>query len=191
MLGAMVVAAAAVLPSPAADSLPGDWAALSKGQVVVRDGATTKKAGAPAAEAHILVSRSPDKVWQVVSDPRKLMQEERKVRKIKMLSQGKSSQQVEFTVLMTRLLPTFNYVLQQDLYPPYLMKFHRVSGSFKDIQGSWKLTPVENGQKTILSYSLKIDPGVIAPRGIIMNAVKSDLPTMMRNAKAAIDKNSL
>lgn len=176
-----------LLPAVAAET-PAELAQLSRGEVLVRE--SVPEDSAPQVEAKILVSRPPDKVWKVVSNPEKLMQEEQKVKRVKVLSQSGNKQQVEFSVLMTRLLPPFNYVLLQELAPPHGMTFRRLSGSFKDIRGSWKLTPVEDGQKTILTYTLKLDPGPLVPKSMLLKAVKSDLPSMMRNAKAAIDKNS-
>lgn len=167
-----------------------EWELLSKGQVVVRQTQTLKSAP-PSVEAKILIPKSPDKVWSVVADPVRLMQEENKVRKVQVLSRTGNRQQVAFSVLMTHLLPPFNYVLQQDLTPPNTLRFHRVSGSFKDIQGSWKLFPVDGGNKTVLAYTLQLDPGPLVPKSLLLNAVKSDLPKMMRNAKAAIDKGTL
>lgn len=166
-----------------------DWETLSKGQVVVKQMAPATKNEAPSVEAKILISRPPAKVWSVVSDPEKLMADEGKVRKVKVLSRTGNKQNVEFHVTMTPLLPSFNYVLMQELSPPTILRFHRISGSFKDIQGSWQLQPVDNGNKTILSYILKMDPGPFIPKALVMTAVKSDLPNMMRNAKAAIDNN--
>lgn len=163
-----------------------EWKTLSNGKVVIKQNAP--KGAVPSVEAKILIPKPPDKVWNVVSDPEKLMREENKVKRVKVLSRAGNTQNVEFSVLMTRLLPPFNYVLQQNLSPPHQLSFRRVSGSFKDIQGAWKLVPVENGKKTVLSYTLKLDPGPMVPRNMLLNAVKSDLPSMMQNAKAAIDK---
>lgn len=165
-----------------------EWKSLSKGQVVVKQN-NAQEDEAPSVEAKILILRSPERVWPVVADPEKLMREEKKVRKVKVLSRSQNKQNVAFSVLMTRFLPPFNYVLLQELSPPNSLRFHRVSGSFKDIQGSWRLSPVENGTKTILTYKLQIDVGPLVPRGLLLSAVKSDLPSMMRNAKKAIEKN--
>lgn len=164
---------------------PEEWTSLSKGQVVVGEAGTSGKI--PSVQAKILIPCPPEQVWPVVSDPQRLMKQEQKVKKVKYLAKTPTSQQVEFTVLMTKLFPAFNYVLRQDLMAPQIVKFHRVSGSFKDIQGSWQLTPVENGQKTVLTYTLQLDPGPMIPKNLLMSAVKSDLPTMMRNAKRAIE----
>lgn len=162
---------------------------LKQGNVVV----TQKPAQAntvPSVEAKILIAKPPEKVWTVVSDPVTLMESERKVKKVKVLSKTANKQNVEFSVLMTPLFPAFNYVLLQELSGPYLLTFHRVSGSFKEIQGSWRLTPFENGTKTILSYTLKLDPGPLVPKTLLLSAVKSDLPAMMKNAKVSINKNA-
>lgn len=165
-----------------------DWDSLSRGKVLIRQQAASS-GQVPSVEARILISRPPEKVWKVVADPEKLMQEENKVKKVKILSRGANRQNVAFSVSMTRFFPPFNYVLLQELSPPSLLKFRRISGSFKDIQGSWRLSPVENGSKTVLTYTLRLDPGPLIPRSLLLGAVKSDLPEMMRNARTAIYKN--
>ncbi len=178
---------AALVAPPFAQAMDSqEWQTLSKGQVIVKQNPVPANA-APSVEARILIPRPPEKVWPVVADPEKLMREEEKVKKVKVLSRSGNTQQVAFSVMMTRLLPTFDYVLQQNLSPPNLLSFKRISGSFKDIQGAWRLFPVENGTKTILSYTLKLDPGPLIPKRMLLNAVKSDLPSMMKNAKAAIE----
>lgn len=184
LLAGLILGTAAL--ARAADS---DWESLSQGEVVIKQ-APLQPNVIPSVEARILIPKPPKAVWNVVSDPEVLMREEHKVKKVKVLSRTGNKQQVAFSVLMTRLLPPFNYVLQQELAPPNTLHFKRVSGSFRDIQGAWRLIPVENGSKTILSYTLKLDPGPLVPKGMLLGAVKSDLPAMMRNAKAAIDKNA-
>lgn len=166
-----------------------DWDSLSKGQVVIKQNPGTDHE-VPSVEAKILVYRPLSKVWTVVSDPEVLMKYDQRVKKVKILSRSGNKQNVEFNVLMTHLLPSFNYVLVQELYPPNLLRFHRLSGSFKDIQGSWKLFPTDNANQTVLSYTLKLDPGPFVPRTLLLGAVKSDLPNMMHNVKLSIEKNT-
>jgi ribosome-associated toxin RatA of RatAB toxin-antitoxin module len=167
-----------------------DWDALSKGQVVIQQNPGASKNDVPSVEAKILVSKPMSKVWSVVSEPETLMKHDPRVKKVKVLSRSGNKQNVEFNVMMTRLFPTFNYVLVQELSAPTTVRFHRVSGSFRDIQGAWKLLPGENANQTILSYTLKLDPGPLIPRPLLLGAVKSDLPNMMHHAKSAIDKHA-
>lgn len=165
-----------------------EWQTLQQGKVIVKQ--HTAAHTVPSVEAKILISKSPEKVWMVVSDQKTLLGEEQKVKRVQVLSKTGNKQSVAFTVLMTHLLPSFNYILAQELSPPHSLTFHRVSGSFRDIQGSWHLIPAENGTKTILSYNLKLDPGPLVPHALILAAVKSDLPNFMRNAKTSINKNA-
>lgn len=174
---------------PLADASDGmDGEILSKGQVVVRQNQAAAHT-LPSVEAKILVHRPIDKTWSVVADPLKLTQAENKVKKVKVLSRSGNRQNVAFTVSMTPLLPPFSYVLLQELTPPYLLQFRRISGSFRDIQGVWRLSSVDNGKKTVLSYTLQLDPGPLIPKSLLLGAVKSDLPNFMRNARTAIENN--
>src|SRR5262249_38997185 len=143
----------------------------------------------PSVEAKILVPRTPEKVWNIVSNPEKLMHEEAKVKFVKILSKENNKQQVAFSVYMTHLFPTFNYILEQELLSPSLVKFHRISGSFRDIQGFWYLSAADGGRKTVLTYNLKLDPGPLIPHGMLLMVVKSDLPNMMQSVKQSIEHN--
>jgi ribosome-associated toxin RatA of RatAB toxin-antitoxin module len=165
-----------------------DWASLSQGQVVVTQQNDVIHDPVPSVQAKIWVNKSVPNAWKVISDPVKLTSTEPKVKKAQVVSRTARSQNVAFSVSMARLLPSFNYVVEQDLNPPNALTFHRLSGSFKDIQGSWLLNPAPNGKGSILTYNLKLDPGPLVPKGLLMNAVKSDLPNLMKNAKLAIEK---
>ena len=141
----------------------------------------------PSVEAKILIDRPPERVWPIVANPEKLMSRERKVKKVRLLSQTENRQEVAFSVSMTRLLPTFDYVLEQTLRPPTMVVFRRMSGSFREIQGFWKLIPADGGRKTILLYHLSLDPGPLIPRRMLLGAIRADLPEMMRTIKGVIE----
>jgi carbon monoxide dehydrogenase subunit G len=166
-----------------------DMSTLSKGGVIVKDHPPASQKGATKVEAKIIIPRPPEQIWPVVSNPQQLMREERKVKQIKTVARSGNTQEVEYTVMLNKLLPTFNYTLKLESKQPNVVEFHRISGSFKDFEGSWKLTPIEGGNKTLLTYTLSIDPGFFAPKFLVLQAIKSDLPSMMQNVKSSIDKH--
>lgn len=166
---------------------PADWGKLSQGQVVVKQKKPVSADAPPAVEAKILLQVPVEKAWPVVANPVKLARNERKVKSVKVISKTGNKQNVDFVVSMTPLLPSFHYVLLQELSPPSLLQFHRISGSFKDFVGSWRLTPAESGKKSILTYTLQLDPGPLVPRSLLLGAIKSDLPNLMKNTRAAIE----
>lgn len=163
-----------------------DWVALSKGQVVIKQMDLTSVG--QAVQAKVLVNKPIDATWKVITDPAKLASHESKVKKAEIIKRTTKGQNVDYSVSMTRLLPTFNYVLEQDFFPPNKVSFHRLSGSFRDIQGSWFLSPAPVGKGTIVTYNLMMDVGPLVPKGMVMGAVKSDLPNFMRNAKLSIEQ---
>jgi ribosome-associated toxin RatA of RatAB toxin-antitoxin module len=133
----------------------------------------------------IIVGYTPEQVWTVVSNPVLLASQEAKVKKISVLSQTASSKTVAYSVAINPLLPTFNYTL---LYVParnhLSINFKRISGSFKSFEGSWHLTPTTKG--TRLTYILRLDPGMLLPRFLVLQAIQSDLPTMLNNVKRVL-----
>lgn len=173
-----------------AKTTPTEMATMTKGGIIVKeDNVLDKNAKGPATvTAKIIIPRPPEQIWPVVANPHEVMREERKVKHMKTITKTGNTQDVEYTVSYSTLLPTFNYVLRLENQSPSVIRFHRIRGSFKDINGSWELTPIDNGQKTILTYTLSIDPGFFAPRFLVMQAIKSDLPSMMKNVKSVIDK---
>jgi ribosome-associated toxin RatA of RatAB toxin-antitoxin module len=180
-------------PAAVAGHNANELTTLNKGGVVVKEANVIDKSkdGPATVSAQILIPKPPSQVWPIVANPQDVMSQEKKVKKVQTLKQAGNSLDVAYTVNYSSLLPTFNYTLRLDKKQPSTITFKRLNGSFKDINGSWQLTPVDNGQKTILTYTLSIDPGFFAPKFLLVQAIKNDLPTMMKNVKAVVDKKAL
>lgn len=165
-----------------------DLALLKQGRVVVKEGANNKsKDSVPAVSAKILIPKPPDQVWKSIMQPEHLMDKERKVKQIKVVSRNGTTKDLAYTVNLASILPTFNYTLRHQVTQPNTLQFRRINGSFKDIQGSWIVTPADNGKSSILTYNVSIDPGPLVPRFMMQNILKSDLPGMMNNVKSVIN----
>lgn len=188
IIAGLVLSVALPTPSALAQTVTSEeLSTLKQGNVVV--GQVTEVNNMPTVSAKILIPEPPDKVWKTVTDPNALMSEEEKVQKIKTVADTGSTKDVEFTVLMVRFLPAFRYILRHQPVGDNTLTFRRLSGSFKDIRGFWKLAPADGGKNTVLIYNLSIDPGPLVPESLLMQAVKSDLPRMMQNVKSAIQSH--
>ena len=174
-----------VLSSRADVKTDADWQKLSQGNVVITDLTKQSADHVPMVEARILVPRSIDVVREAVSNPQKILRNERKVKSLRLLSKSGNTQLLEYTVMLGRMLPTFDYVLRHQQVSPNVVQFQRVSGSFRDIAGLWQVTPVDDS-RTILTYRLRLDPGPGLPGFLIASFSKADLPQMMQNARAAV-----
>ncbi|MBY0404544.1 MAG: SRPBCC family protein [Cyanobacteria bacterium] len=191
----LLVSASFLLSGSSAEAActPSELNTLMKGNVVIEEANTqdrTSDSGMATVVAKIIIPSSPEEIWPILTNPQELMSQEKKVKSVKVVRKNGNTHDVEYTVSYSKLLPTFNYVLRLENKQPNSIRFKRISGSFKDIQGSWNLSPIENGQKSVLTYTLSIDPGFFAPKFILVQAIKSDLPTMMKNVKMVIFQNT-
>ena len=77
------------------------------------------------------------------------------------------------------ILPEVTYTFQAQYDRFKKIRFHRLSGDLKEFKGSWRLEPLEEGRKTVVIYSIYIDPGFFIPQGIIHYLLRRDLPALM------------
>ncbi|MEB3287449.1 MAG: SRPBCC family protein [Vampirovibrionales bacterium] len=176
--------------SQAFSATAAETAKLQKGGVVVKESPTpsSNKDALPVVSAQILIPKPPADVWKKVQQPEHLMEKEAKVKSIKVVSQAGNRKDLAYTVMMSKLLPTFQYTLRHQPTQPMKLSFWRLNGSFKDVKGSWLVTPYNNGKNSILTYNISIDPGPLVPRFLLQTALKSDLPNMMNNVKSVLLK---
>lgn len=166
-----------------------DATKLHQGEVVVKElpSKTKSKDSLPSVSAQIMISKPPSEVWKKVMQPERLMQREKKVKSIKVVSQTSNSKDLAYIVEMSRLLPTFQYTLRhQPTSGPMTLSFWRLNGSFRDVQGSWNVAPIDGGKNSVLTYNISIDPGPLIPRMLLQTVLKADLPNMMNNVKTTV-----
>jgi carbon monoxide dehydrogenase subunit G len=180
-----------VLPDLIAQAAPAvsDTTKLHQGEVVVKElpSKTKSKDSLPSVSAQIMISKPPSEVWKKIMQPERLMQREKKVKSIKVVSQTANSKDLAYTVEMSRLLPTFQYTLRhQPASGPMTLSFWRLNGSFRDVQGSWNVAPIDGGKNSVLTYNISIDPGPLIPRMLLQTVLKADLPNMMNNVKTTV-----
>lgn len=76
-----------------------------------------------------------------------------------------------------------DYTLQQVLDPPTSITWTRIAGNLDKVEGSWKLLPADNGQKTIGFYRVYSD---IRSMGFLIKYLLEKQPVM----NTAIDTSS-
>jgi hypothetical protein len=133
-----------------------------------------------------------DRVWSVISKQESLFQGEPHLKKVKVVNHLSPIQElVEYTMSISRFLPTFVYTTKVDYKKPEnSIFFKRVSGSFNEFEGFCQLAPVENGKKTLLLYGLKIDIGFFVPQFIVAGILKRELPSILNFVEKQVHQQS-
>ena len=85
----------------------------------------------------------------------------------------------QHTIKRALLLPTVRSVFRSDYEPVSVIRFSRVEGDLKKLQGSWRLVPRNGGAATDVTYNADVDPGVPLPGALLRSAIQSDVADVL------------
>lgn len=177
-------ALASNLANPATDApvlTESQWSALQSGQPVLLD--NRHEQDPRAILGAILVDTPVQSTWHVINDKEKGPEFTKGLLRAKVLEEGESHMLVEQDMKVGVIPGVFTYVMRHDMQPLKRVDFARKSGDLKEVKGYWKFIPVEGNSKTLLVYSLFIDPGFFLPRGIMERSMKKKVPEALVEIK--------
>ena len=180
-LGLAAVLTIACVP---ANFLP---AAIAKGEIhnlsspaeVIEEVVANK----PYATCKLLVKASPEQVWKVLTDYDNATYVFPNLKKCQVLEDHGSTKIVNHEVNPSGLPGTFKYVLQVKETAPTCLEWHRLRGDFREVDGYWKLEPVENGRSTLVTYSSHVNAGFFIPYALVRRQMRIDMPGVMAQLK--------
>jgi ribosome-associated toxin RatA of RatAB toxin-antitoxin module len=128
----------------------------------------------------IYINKPPEAVWAVLTDPYKFVGRNH-IKEVILIENSPKRQVLEYKVGVFFPVPDFSVTVLSDLEPHKLIKFKRIKGAFRDIQGSWKLT--RQGAGTMVYYDTYIDTGFLIPQWMIQKAQMKEIPEIMEAFK--------
>ncbi|HEY9687899.1 MAG TPA: SRPBCC family protein [Coleofasciculaceae cyanobacterium] len=150
------------------------------------------KAHAKNVQAKVLIDAPPSLVWQTITNYSDLKNILPGYEKSNVLKSSGARKQLEIAMKVAPFLPTYNYHVQvQESADNYQIVMNRVSGDFKELRATYKLISQGNGSKTLLSYSLNIDPGYNMPgsQAVIKSSTERSLKALEKHVEAAARKS--
>ena len=84
-------------------------------------------------------------------------------------------------------LPGVRTVVRADYSAPYLIRFHRVDGDLKVLEGEWRLTATDDGAQTHLAYESRVAAPFAAPGVIVRAVLRHDMPITLSNLRRACE----
>jgi carbon monoxide dehydrogenase subunit G len=85
------------------------------------------------------------------------------------------------------LLPGIRTVLRSDYDAPHTVRFHRVDGDLKVLEGSWRLDPLDSGLRTRVSYDSRVAAPFGIPAFLARSVLRGDMPKTMNNLRVACE----
>lgn len=170
----------------------GGNSAVAKGQI------SDNTASAPVADAVIdgksysvvktTIKASPDRVFQVLTDYENAHNVFPQVKKCEVLQDKGKVKIVKHVVTPSGPVGTYSYVLKIEETEPKLITWTRLSGSFKQVTGYYKLEPINGGRTTLVTYASHVDGGFLMPKPLIKRQSKIDMPSVMTHLKRQVEQ---
>ncbi len=117
-----------------------------------------------AVQARLLLKAPPQLVWQTITNYPEIRHILPGYDKSTVLKSSGGTKLVDIAMRVAAFLPAYHYQVQmQEDAASYNLSMKRVSGDFKSLNGNYKLVSQNNGARTLLIYTLKLDPGYNLP----------------------------
>jgi ribosome-associated toxin RatA of RatAB toxin-antitoxin module len=155
-------------------------ASMSDGQPTICDEVIN---GKTFCVSRIIVKANLEKVWHVLTDYKHAVQVFPLLKKCEMLESHGNTRISKHEIAPTGLPETYEYILEIHETAPTSMEWHRLSGDFKDVDGSWKLEPINSGKETLVTYASHVTGGFFMPQILIRRQAHIDMPKTLAALK--------
>jgi ribosome-associated toxin RatA of RatAB toxin-antitoxin module len=90
---------------------------------------------------------------------------------------------IEQEVDYSWLLPRMRYAFRARYEAGRRVQFSNVSGDFREHEGIWHLQPMDDGNRTLLTYAVKAVPRFFVPQWLIRRSLRKELPELLRRLR--------
>jgi ribosome-associated toxin RatA of RatAB toxin-antitoxin module len=150
--------------------------ALNNGKPTICDEVTNGKS---FCVSRIIIKASLEKVWHVLTDYKHATQVFPLLKKCELLESHGNTRISKHEIAPSGLPETYEYILEVHEIAPTSMEWHRLSGDFKEVDGSWKLEPVNSGKDTLVTYASHVTGGFFMPQILIKRQAHIDMPSTL------------
>ena len=187
VVAALTLALLASLPLSARNVDPSidNQKRLNQGEVIVgqkNDGDTRYVTGT------VIINEPPNRVWPVMVNPFEFQGKiSPRMKTVEVVVDKAELSVLKVTLDMSFFYPNFTYVVESKYQNGQRIDFKRIGGVLRDFKGSWEMSPIDNGNKTQLTYSMFIDPGFFVPQWIMREGVKGELPRTLKGLRQRVE----
>lgn len=148
----------------------------------------------PASEAALIraaidIPAPPQRVWTTMIDCRNAARMVGNVTGCRILSQGPGWDVREHVTRGGPLIPSIRNVFRSDYEPYRRIRFHRVDGDLKTMEGEWGLIPLNGGKGTRVTYENRLSVRIFAPPALIRAGLRKDTPRVLENLRRIVTGN--
>lgn len=173
-----------------ADVTPDDDARLRRGEVI----ADVVKERGPGGRlvAAIDIPATPSAVWAVMLDCEQAPDYVPGLDACSILesSPDGSFDMREHRIRWIALLPRMTLQFRSDYAFEREIRVARTGGDLADMQGTWTLEPIDDGQGTRLHYDFRMVPSTLLPSGLVRAGLLRDTPKVLKAVRTEVARVS-
>lgn len=151
-------------------------AVLAKGQPFVE--VTGGADGAAVVQAAIDIPAPIETVWATVTDCERAAQMSPNLKSCRVLQRGpQGAWEVREQITKPGILPSMRNVMRAEYDKPRSIRFRRVDGDLRILEGEWTLTPRGSGVR--VTYESRIATALKVPATLARMALRREVPSSM------------
>ncbi len=132
------------------------------------------------------IAAPPSVVWRMITDPEEAARLFVNIRSTRVLRRDPAGRwDVREQISKGGVMPSVRTVVRSDYAPPFSVRFHCIDGDIKQLDGEWRLTPLDGGARTRLSYENRLTSPFPAPGAMVRSALRRDTPRTLANLRDA------
>ena len=151
---------------------------LAEGEVIVRV-VQSDSGRKRSVQGAVLIDSHPRHIWKIMLDCDQTPAFVPGLKSCRLLQKDDTTEIIEHQVKFTWLLPKVSYVFRATYQLFQRIDFEKISGDLKEFEGYWVLDQIDGSQKTIVLYSVYLDPGFFVPQWLVRKVLKKDLPAIL------------
>lgn len=126
------------------------------------------------------IAASPEAVWQVLIDCDLAPRMVRSLKSCRILERDPAGRwDVREHISRAGLLPPVRSVFRSDYDPPRRIRFYRVGGELKVLDGEWRLIPLDDGARTRVLYENRASTPFAVPAPVARMVLRQDVPAAL------------
>lgn len=137
------------------------------------------------------IKARPEAVWQILTDYANATKVFPQLKKCHVVADRGSTKVLKHTVAPSGGIGTYEYTIELKESAPKALEWHRMSGAFKEVDGYWKLEPIEGGHSTLVTYSAYVNGGFFMPQPLVKRQCKIDMPQIMSTLRSEAETTQI
>ncbi len=145
--------------------------------------------GGGTGQVQFVVPAIQESVRKVLDDDKIFIKFIPGIKRWQVVRQEKNKQIGRCTMSMSRFIPNVTYMVQVNRSSEDELRFKRLSGDLKNLEGFWKLSPGPDAASTTVTYQYSIETNFShVPKGIVQGELSKHLRETEVRAKNEFQK---